>query len=190
MTYVGAFCSEDLSGAPSVVEYDYLNNMIEALKRAGQESRESSGYDAESEKTPIERHLSEIQKSISNSSMHLPQGFATGLRRQFANLMDEDAWEEDDELPNLDALSTLLNMLFLLRPSRRPGIGTNGRGSITAFWHNNNSRLTVDCLPSGMVSWVLTVVNDNGSRERAAGECTVSRLAAVLSLYDPRIWFG
>ena len=34
MTYVGAFCSEDLSGAPSVVEYDYLNNMIEALKRA------------------------------------------------------------------------------------------------------------------------------------------------------------
>lgn len=168
----------------------YLDNLFCRLKGIDQvDYSDSNDQRIFSDRSPVERCLAEIQKTVSSFSMHLPQGFGPGLSKQFANMLDEDAWEEEDELPQLSTLSTFLNMLLWTGAQRRPGIGTNGRGSITAFWRTDGNRLTVDCLPTGEISWVLTASNNEGERERAAGICTATRLPEVLVPYNPRIWF-
>lgn len=143
-----------------------------------------------SEATPRQRRLGEIRRFISSTSMHLPKGFAVGLNGQFANMMADDAWEDDDALPSLQSLSAFLLMLISTKATQRPGIGTNGRGSITAFWRDGENRLTIDCLPSGNTRWVLTRMNAKGEIERAAAECQPHRLREVLKAYEPEVWFG
>jgi hypothetical protein len=143
-----------------------------------------------SELTDRERRLEEIQSLISSVSMHLPEGFAVGLNGQFANMMEDDAWEESDSLPSLRSLKSFLLMLIATGTKQRPGIGTNGRGSITAFWRDGENRLTIDCLPSGNTRWVLTRVNATGEIERAAAECQPERLCEVLDPFRPEVWFG
>ena len=170
--------------------HDYLDRLFRNLKDVGQpEYIAFDGDNATSERTLAEQRLADIHRAISEFSMHLPQQFAVGLGRQFANMLDVEAWDEDDELPELSALSTFLNMLKWTNAQRRPGIGTNGRSSITAFWLNGGNHLTVDCLPSGKISWVLSATGEDGEKERAVGTCRPARLFAVLTAYNPRIWF-
>ena len=140
--------------------------------------------------TDRERRLEEIQRFISSNSMHLPKGFAVGLNGQFANMMADDVWEEVDAYPSMHSLETFLLMLVSTKATQRPGIGTNGRGSITAFWRDGENRLTIDCLPSGNTRWVLTRMNVKGEVERAAAECQPDRLCEVLNAYGPEVWFG
>ncbi len=167
-----------------------INRLFGNLRIAGERNYADFGGDlAESSNTNLERRLEDIQRTISSASMHFPNGFATGLRRQFANLLDEDAWEEEDELPGTLAVSTFLRVLYQTAKSRRPGIGANGRGSISAFWTNGDNRLTVECLPGDRTTWVLTRVYDNGETERAAGECSSDRLNEVIGPYSPEVWF-
>jgi hypothetical protein len=170
--------------------HDYLDRIVRNLKSVGQfDYFDFDGENATSERAPAEQRLAEIQRAISAFSMHLPQQFATGLGRQFANMLDQEAWDEDDMLPDLSALSTFLNMLIRTCAQRRPGIGTNGRGSVTAFWSNGGNRLTADCLPTGKISWVLSATSEDGEKERAAGNCLPARLSAVVAPYNPGIWF-
>lgn len=104
--------------------------------------------------------------------------------------MDDDAWEDDDELLSTEALNTFLLALIHTQTNRRPGIGTNGRGSITAAWTQVGNRLTIECLPSGKASLLLTRITDDGEVERAAfGPLHPSRICGVLAPFDPEIWF-
>jgi hypothetical protein len=92
-----------------------------------------------------EKRLEEIQRTISDHVLRLQR-----LSVQFTNMMADDAWENDDELPSLDALSAFL--LWLMRRDVHPGIGSNGRGSITAFWREGDIKHTIDFLPSGKMA--------------------------------------
>lgn len=101
-----------------------------------------------------ERRLDEIQRMISDHSSQLPEGGAERLSGQFANMMADDAWEDDYELPSLVALGVFLVWLErnVLMWAQGFGIGSNGRGSITAFWREGEVRHTVDFLPRGGIS--------------------------------------
>ncbi len=114
--------------------------------------------------TPREMRLDEIQRIISDHSSLLPKGFAAGLNEQFAAMMADDAWDDDDELPSLTALRAFVSALieWPMEPGQAtalrslavipaPGIGTNGRGSITAYYRVGGVRHTYDFLPSGRV---------------------------------------
>lgn len=169
---------------------DRLNRIFGSLKKPGHAGlSDLQGVDATSEMSPLEQRLTDFQTAISHTSMYLPSGFASGLNRQFANMLDEDSWEEEDELPTHSALETFLEVLRRTRTKRRPGIGSNGRGSITAFWSANTSRLTIECLPSGLVSWVLTRSYPDSRIERAGADCMPDRLMEVLAPYAPEVWF-
>jgi hypothetical protein len=98
-----------------------------------------------------ERRLEEIRKIIYDPASQLPEGCAERLSVQFANMMAEDAWEDNDELPSLVALTTFLSWLRHVKHVSHPGIGSNGRGSITAFWREGDIRYTYDFLSSGKV---------------------------------------
>ena len=130
------------------------------------------------------------QDNVSAMSMYFPSGFAPGLNQQFANLMDEDAWEDGDEFVSMEACTAFLMMLHHARTKRRPGIGTNGRGSITASWTAGDNRLTIECLPSARISLVLSRVGEDGDIERAVfGAMRPERLRQVLAPFSPGVWF-
>ncbi len=156
----------------------------------GADSVEGAGYTTLPLLSPREENLRKVQDSISSISMHLPAGFVGGLNRQFANLMDDDAWEEDDELIASLSMKAFTQLLIGTGTRRRPGIGTDGRGSVTASWSVGKDRLIAECLPSGKVSMVLSRERDSGEVERAAfGPLNPKRAREVLSPFSPGVWF-
>ena len=172
--------------------YDKINHFFEQLRRVGGAKQiEAQVPSAAPRLKPLEERLRFVQDAISDISMHLPKGFAAGLNRQFANLMDDDAWEDDDELISPEALTAFIRTLLSSQTNRRPGIGTNGRGSITASWTEGKNRLTVECLPTGDISIVLARKGSDGEIERAAfGPIRPKRIREVISPFNPEIWFG
>lgn len=181
------------SGSPLVAGQAFLviNRFFGSLGQVRRaEGVEGAGYSTLSAQTPQERNLCEIQDSISKISMHLPKGFANGLNRQFANLLDDDAWEEEDELIGRKAINAFTQLLVGTQTRKRPGIGTNGRGSITASWSVGKNRLVVECLPSEQISMVLSREKNGGKIERAAfATVDPKTVSEKLAPFNPGVWF-
>lgn len=171
--------------------YDTINSLLGSLGRLDGLGRIEAGLDSSvSALDPLGNRLRLVQNRISQISMHLPGGFATGLNRQFANLMDEDAWQDEDDLVSPDALTAFTHVLLSTETRRRPGIGTNGRGSITASWTSGGNRLTIECLPSKRVSMTLSRHRNDGDVERAAFDAvTPERVRELLLPFNPEVWF-
>lgn len=190
MTYVdvSAFSRGPLVAGQAV---DVINRIFGSLGQVrGADSIEGAGYSTLSGLRAQEKNLREVQDSISKISMHLPKGFASGLNRQFANLFDEDAWEEEDELIGHKAASAFSQFLIATGTNTRPGIGTDGRGSITASWSAGKNRLIVECLPTGKVSLIVSRDGQKGEIERiASGPLNLERATKMLNSFDPGVWF-
>jgi hypothetical protein len=124
----------------------------------------------------------------SKVAMYFPDAWRTGFFSQLDNLMDADNWEEDEKPVTKESFSTLLRMLTLIKPDRRPGLGTTSSGNIIAAWTNEKDRLTIECLSKDRVRWVLSHIIDD-IRESAAGEVQLPRLQIVLTPYNPNRWF-
>jgi hypothetical protein len=189
MTYAvsGAFrVRPPVSGAA----YDAINDMISCyFSRSGHAGADQADVQVRIP-TALKKRLRIIQDAISEVSMHLPSGFAIGLNRQFANMMDEDAWEGEDELTSPVALNAFILLLRETRTMRRPGIGTNGRGSVTAAWTVGENRLTAECLPTGKVSLIVSRRTENGEIERAAfSPMRPERVREILGPFKPEVWF-
>lgn len=122
-------------------------------------------------------------------AMHLDSEWRSRFFSQLDSLMDFENWEKED-LPITEAsFTTLLRMILLIQPARRPGLGSTSEGNIIAAWTVDKDRLTIECLPHDEVHWVLSRYLD-GNRESAAGHVALSRLLAVLAPYNPERWFA
>jgi hypothetical protein len=124
----------------------------------------------------------------SKVAMYFPDEWRKGFFSQLDNLMDVDNWEEDEKPVTKESFSTLLRMLTLIKPARRPGLGSTSSGNIIAAWTNEKDRLTIECLSKDRVRWVLSHIMD-GIRESATGEVQLPRLQTVLTPYNPNRWF-
>jgi hypothetical protein len=124
----------------------------------------------------------------SKVSMYFSNEWREGFFAQLDDLMDIDNWEEDDKPVTNESFSTLLRMLTLITPIRRPGIGATSDGNIIAAWTNGTARLTIECQSNDRVRWVLSHIVDD-IRESAAGETQLPRLEKVLYPYNPNRWF-
>jgi hypothetical protein len=153
-------------------------NELNKFKQNNSLSLEERLYDA--------RALCKIKTS--EISMHLDNEWRRRFFSQLDNLMDIENWEDDDAPITVSSFTTLLRMLTAIKPVRRPGLGATSEGNIIAAWTVGSDRLTIQCLPEDRARWVLSRVID-GSRESAAGESGLTRLEAVLSPYNPEIWF-
>ncbi len=142
---------------------------------------------------PIEERLYDARALCKTKTaavaMHLDFEWRSLFFSQLDSLMDFENWEKED-LPITEAsFTTLLRMLLLIRPARRPGLGSTSYGNIIAAWTVEKDRLTIECLPRDEVRWVLSRYLD-GDRESAAGQVALSRLLAVLAPYNPERWFA
>ena len=110
----------------------------------------------------MDQRLEEIIGRISSYSIYMPEGFSEGLKEQFKNMLSYDAWEPEDKLPEIDTLELFFKVLFELEAKQRPGIGSNGLGSITMSWENSKTktRLIIECLHTGKLSVIVKNSND------------------------------
>jgi hypothetical protein len=121
-------------------------------------------------------------------AMHVSKEWLFLFYRQLDSLMDPENWEDDDTPITDESFATLLRMLLYVKPEKRPGLGATSTGNIIATWTKDKERLTIECLPSDKVRWVLSVYINN-ERESAAGVTSLKRLLDVLSPYVPQHWF-
>ncbi|MGH8556487.1 MAG: hypothetical protein ACRESZ_03295 [Methylococcales bacterium] len=143
-------------------------------------------------KRPLEERLYDACASckikMSTVAMHLNPEWRSRFFSQLDSLMDFENWEKDDRPVTEVSFTTLLRMILLIRPERRPGLGSTSEGNILAAWTVEQDRLTIECLPKDEVRWVLSRCFD-GKRESAAGKVSLPRLNAVLTPYNPDRWF-
>jgi hypothetical protein len=126
--------------------------------------------------------------TMANVAMHLDSEWRSRFFSQLDSLMDFENWEKDDLPITKASFSTFLRMILLIRPARRPGIGSTSEGNIIAAWTVDKDQLTIECLPDDNLRWVLSRYL-NGKRESAAGQVALSRIVAVIAPYDPERWF-
>lgn len=124
---------------------------------------------------------------LSLVSMHLPHGWRERMFDQIDSLLDAEEWDEREVPPSAESIKTLVRMLLVLKPDRRPGLAAGG-GHIFATWTAGKNRLTIECLEADRVRFVLNRETENS--ERAAGVNNISRLGAILAPYRPEVWFN
>jgi hypothetical protein len=132
--------------------------------------------------------LANFKIKTATVAMHLDRAWRSRLFRQLDSLLAIQDWEADDPPPSVGSFATFLRMLMLLRPTRPPGLGASGDGNLIAAWTVGDDRLTIECKPSDIVRWHLSVTID-GERERSAAITPLRRLADVLRPYGPGRWF-
>jgi hypothetical protein len=132
--------------------------------------------------------LASFKIKTSTVAMYLEDSWRLGFFKQLDSLLGSESWDPEDALPAPDSFNTLLRMLLLLSPERRPGLGASGDGILIAAWTVGSDRLTIYCLPKDQVKWVLSCELE-GARESAAGNSTLSNLREILSPYRPERWF-
>ncbi|MGH8548360.1 MAG: hypothetical protein ACRERU_07130 [Methylococcales bacterium] len=141
---------------------------------------------------PLEERLYDARAyckiKMSAIAMHLSQEWRSRFFSQLDSLMDIENWEKDDTPITEVSFTTFLRMILLIRPERRPGLGSTSEANILAAWTVANDRLTIECLSNDEVRWVLSWYFD-GNRESAAGTVSLPRLNAVLTPYNPERWF-
>jgi len=140
----------------------------------------------------IERALRDSKSSfkvlVSRVSMHLGFEWLQKLFAQIDSLLDIEEWDEKDPIPALETARTFIRLLLILKVKRKPGIGISNAGNLIAAWTTGQNRLTVECLPSDRVRWIVARMNE-GEIERAVGEGRIDRLRDLLQPYEPSVWF-
>jgi hypothetical protein len=132
--------------------------------------------------------LASFKIKTSTVAMYLDDQWRLRFFRQLDSLLDQESWDREDKPPSLESFSTMLRMLLLLAPERRPGLGATSDGNLVAAWTVGDDRLTVQALRNDRVKWVLSC-NLDGARESAAGSSTLSNFREILSPYRPDRWF-
>lgn len=124
----------------------------------------------------------------SKVAMHLEPAWRTKLFSQLDSLLDPDEWDPEDLPPAALSFRTLLRMLLLLRPARKPGLGADHEGHLIAAWTTDENRLTVTCLQGDQVRYVLKRKLPDEA-VRSAGDCSIAFLPTALHAYEPHVWF-
>jgi hypothetical protein len=142
---------------------------------------------------PLEQQLFDVRAACkiktAEVAMHLDQGWRKRFFRQLDTLLDPEEWDALDTPITIHSFSTLLRMLMLVKPKRRPGLGATFDGNVIAAWTIDKNRLTIECLPDDEVRWVVLHYLDY-ERETAAGQTGLLRLRDVLQPYNPDRWLA
>jgi hypothetical protein len=171
---------------------DTIKQTIRSLLPSGKVVHRAHGDQHPRKVISLEEQLYEARASCKIKTaavaMYLSNEWRSRFFSQLDNLMDVENWEDEDTPITEASFSTLLRMLLLIWPVKRPGLGATSEGHIIATWSLEKDRLTIECLPGDRVRWVVCKYTE-GNRESAAGDSHLTRLHAVLAPYEPRRWF-
>lgn len=188
----------DFSDFSGPLRYALSNQTLKGIKEASELTTspspssitidDSAPPESSSLEEKLYAALSEAKVLTSQIAMHLDREWRNKLFRQLDSLHDVEEWDVETKPLQRASFSTFLRTLHSTGMKRRPGLGLSYRGNLIGAWTVGLNRLTLEFLPDDWIRWVLTRDRD-GAPDRAAGETQVSRIALVLSPYDPQIWF-
>jgi hypothetical protein len=135
------------------------------------------------------KNRAQLKVMTSAVAMHLKEAARHWLFETLDELLGPEVWHEDDTLLNPNSFGTYLRLLTYQRGVRPASLGVSNAGNLLAAWVTDDHRLTMEFLASDQVRWALSHGTVE-TRELAAGQCALKRLAAVLSPYDATDWFA
>lgn len=97
--------------------------------------------------------LSAVKRLTALASPHLDAEWRKDLFAQLDLLHDIDEWQQHNRPVNLESYSAFLFGLMRLRPKRRPSIGIDLAGNITAIWFKAHEQAACLFYPSGAIDW-------------------------------------
>lgn len=168
---VSASPTDMTKGSPSAHDYRPFSSVVPDIEQQLFEARAQAKI-----------HTSKV-------AMHMDDGWRKGLYRQLDSLLDTEEWLEGEKPLGTNSFATFLRLMLLVRPETRPGLGLTSTGNLIASWNFGLSRLTVECLPSDGVRYVLSHQIDD-FHESSAGDTTVDRFPEVLAPFRPEQWFA
>lgn len=166
---------------------DKIDTHVAKLNRGGTPATGSSNSTATLSELLFDARAS-FKVFTSLVAMHLDDRWRMKLFRSLDSLLDPSEWDEEDPPPVLGAFKTLMRLLLILRPSRGPALGIDGKGNLIASWTSGEDRLTVTCYPNDNVVWVLRR-SMGGETARSAGQNRIGLMPSVLAPYAPQVWF-
>jgi hypothetical protein len=122
-------------------------------------------------------------------AMHMDAAWRTKLFAQLDRLHDPVEWDPADCPISLDSYRTLLRLMFVLQPNRRPGLSLANHGHAVAMWRDGENRLSIECRPNDALTVVLSRRIGNNPPDAAAISTTIERVADLLNPYAPECWF-
>jgi hypothetical protein len=131
--------------------------------------------------------LATVKLMTSKVSMHLSDDWRWQLFRELDDLLDPDAWHDDDPPLSGPSFATYLRFHLLIRPHRQPNFGISSAGNLLGGWIRDRDRLTLEFLPQDAIRWVLVRYLDD-ERETAAAQVALPRLMEVLRPFSPEVW--
>ena len=132
--------------------------------------------------------LSEIKIFLSQVSMHLDNAMRNKIFDQLDKICNVEEWDIADDPIEISSFRTFIRMIFLINPTRYPGLALANKGNLLAYWVNEDSRLSIECLERDSVKIVLSKRLDNDI-DRAAIITTIGNVMNRLSPYSPSCWF-
>jgi hypothetical protein len=123
---------------------------------------------------------------ISKLTMHIDPAWRLALFRQLDQIIDVPSWDDDEPLPSMQSMETLMRAIIFFPFKKGPGLGLFN-GLFLASWTNADASLTIECRPNDRIRWVFSHLQD-GDREAASGSTSLRRLDTVLSPYDVEAW--
>ena len=123
-------------------------------------------------------------------AMHIDPIWRTKLFKQLDSLLDAEEWPEEDVPPSIGSYRTLIRLLLLLKPAKKPGFGASHDGHMVAAWTAGLNRLTVECCPRDQIRWSIVREIEADETERAAGKSRIERLPEILAPFRPEVWFS
>ena len=179
-------------------EAGYLSDGTRQLFRSINELERSTGTilgESAKGETSLEEVLfdarANVKVMLSQVSMHFEKQLREQVFRQIDILHDIDGWEIEDAPIQLNSLTTFLRWYYITKPKAFPSFGMSGAGQLVASWlkNHNKDRLILEFLSNDKMKWFVTKRFDNDS-DHSAGVTSISRSAAVLSLFDTSEWFS
>lgn len=131
----------------------------------------------------------EAKMFTSRVAMRIQEIWKKQLYRQLDSVLDVEEWTDGDEPLAIGSYQTFLRLMFVIRPTVRPGLGLTSEGQLMATWQAGEARLTIYCFAGDALRYVLSHIVDH-KRETHAGDASIERILAVIAPFQPEQWFG
>jgi hypothetical protein len=131
--------------------------------------------------------LASFKVLTSQVAMHIDIDVRNKLFKQLDELIDQEEWDDNDDIPEISSYRTLLRTILIMNPIKIPGLGINSSGRLLAAWLTGPDRLTIECFPQDRLRWSLSV-NDSGERRTAAAESHLKYFLDEIAPFGSKRW--
>jgi hypothetical protein len=143
-------------------------------------SRDKSSEDEVEEKLFDARV--KIKVAISGYAMHIPADARNDLFEKLDEILSEDSWYDEDELPREDSIRDFIKWTIFAKYFNWASIGVSDDGGLLVAYSSSTSLLTLNFLGGDQISWTSKIESEIGI-DYAAGKSHLRSFAPLAKIY-------